>query len=173
VVRGRLSVRQAYTSQMSAVTAYGRLYHLPEPLQKRIRAYFDFLWQRRRSFSKRSVMEELPDELRFEVGEQLFAKMIDQSVMLRRCSLWFRYYFAFKLGPQCIFLPDDLIFHEGDAITHVFFVRKGLVEIMSGIDTHLELVVGARGPGQHCGDMGLFDASLDDAEDLDGDAVGR
>jgi CRP-like cAMP-binding protein len=157
IVMSQFSTEAEYTRHMDEVHAFGALYHLPPTVTRRVVAYYDFLWERKKSFSNKSLMTDLPLELKAVVAGAVHAKMIDHNPLLASCdSFGFNHMFAAKLGNIVLRLPDEVLHFEGDPVAEIYFVRRGLVDVVVGLDTPDELVVGKRSDGGHCGDIGLF-----------------
>ena len=55
-------------------------------------------------------------------------------------------------------IPEDVLYFEGDPVTEIFFIKKGMVNVVFGLDrgADSEFVVSRRSDGQHLGDVGLF-----------------
>lgn len=158
IVFSRFTAEAEYNRHMDMLQAFAKLYHLPPDVTRRVNAYYDFIWERRRDFSKMSIMDDLPLELRAVVAGSVHAKMMQHNVLLCSCeSFGFKHMFAAKISGIILRLPDDVLHFEGEETNEIFFVRSGLVEVVIGLDTVEELVIGKRRGGGHCGDIGLFD----------------
>lgn len=147
-----------FDAQFNSIRAFIKHYHLDRELKDRITEYYETLWSRRKAMdSSALVMEDLPLELRADVADAIHKRLINMNPLLRSCtSTGFKHIFAARLSQAIIRLRDDFIFFEGHEVSDVYFVRSGTVEIISGLDTDNEVVVGRRSDGQHCGDIGLF-----------------
>ncbi|KAH9260106.1 hypothetical protein BASA81_001878 [Batrachochytrium salamandrivorans] len=143
--------------------SFGRQYKLTPKLQKRIHRYYEFMYDQAKAGGSGDgaeiVNEDLPLELRGDIANAMHRKLLHSNVLLRECtSLGFRQVLAARLNPTTIRSPHDVLYFTGDVIYEVFFIKRGLVELVSDMDSESdnEVVVYRLGDGQHCGELGLF-----------------
>lgn len=143
--------------------SFGRQYKLTPKLQKRIHRYYAFMYDQTKAGglgdAAEIVNEDLPLELRGDIANAMHHKLLYSNVLLRECtSLGFRQVLAARLNPTTIRSPHDVLYFTGDTIYEVFFIKRGLVELVSGMDSEKEneMVVYRLGDRQHCGELGLF-----------------
>jgi CRP-like cAMP-binding protein len=154
IVLGRFASENEYNRQMQSVAAFSTLYKLPQDVNTKLIAYYDFIWERKKDFSRQSIMDDLPIELRAVVAGSVHSKMIENNPLFHNCvSFGFKHLFAANISPIVLRLPDEVLYFEGDPVYDVFLIRRGLVDIVVGLDTEDELVVGKRADYSHCGDI--------------------
>ena len=156
-----------------AVRIFGLQYHLTPSLQRRIRQYYDFVWERKRSFNDNAIVDDLPLELRADIADAIHNRLFQLNPLLKHCmsTIGFRKVFATRLKPSTIRIPEEILYFEKDSITEIFFIRKGVIELISNIDKPDEFTLARRSDGQHCGEVGLFDEEVTVSESLDNQNV--
>jgi hypothetical protein len=117
IVVGRFTAESEYNSHMETLQAFSRLYRLPPDVTRKLVAYYDFIWERRRNFSNQSIMDDLPFELRAVVAGAVHSKMIDYNSLLSVCdSFGFKHIFAAQISQIALRLPDDVLYFEEDVL---------------------------------------------------------
>lgn len=172
LVAWKFSTGAEYNQWMDRVSTFCSRNRLNAQMTYKLRGYYQYVWERRRTFNrggeKSNFMKDLPFELKIDVADNIHAKLFRANPMFHHSQINFRHYLATKLGPGQIKLPNEVLFFEGEPIQHVILVRDGLLELVVSIGTahesfgnmmvneHDELVVSSRAEGQYCGDLGLF-----------------
>lgn len=172
ILRTQFDAGLQYENYSRSLRVFGRHHHLPPDMQDKIQQYYDFVWDRKKSFRSKSILGDLPLELRAEVAAAMHLKLFRDNPLLFHCSTTgFRQIFAARLSPAAVRIPDELLFFQGDDVNQVFFVKKGSVILIHDVDSNRELVVGRRSDGQHCGDIGLFQGVSLDNTDANGKEI--
>jgi CRP-like cAMP-binding protein len=161
LVASRFAAKAEYNRYADSLVAYEQYHTLPTALRKRIEAYCDHIWKRRKSFLNDNVVRTLPRSMREAISEAIYFKIIHDSPVLRGCiSPGFVDEFMTLFRPQGVALPGQVLFAVDEPITTIFFIRRGRVEIRALVEVeNADLVVALRGDGQYCGDQGLFSSS--------------
>jgi len=160
IVTTRFANATEFNRQMEAIEAFERLHKIPASLRQRIRGYHRYTWKVRGTFDEKSLYDELPFELKVEVGKEMHSKLFAKApfMSIQRPTLFaFQRAVAAHLGMGSVKLPDEVIFFEGEQVEHVCFVRRGLVGLVVSLDDVDELFIGSRTTGQHCGDISTFE----------------
>jgi CRP-like cAMP-binding protein len=128
--------RQAALSEerMDEVKEYMRWRKLPRDLVMRMRRYYTYYYSRKTAFDESAILGSLSPSLRFEVVDYtlkdtigkipLFSKILDPMFMME----------VFPLLKPLSASPKELICAKGEASTCLFFLIKGQVEVISGVD---------------------------------------
>ena len=119
-----------YMETMERLTAFMRYRNIPLALQRRLRDYYAYLWENRMGFDELSVLEELPDSLRSEVALFLRRDFIEHAPLFRGASHELVREMALELRPV-VFTPGDYVFRAGQYGRHMYFISRGVVEIVA------------------------------------------
>ena len=128
--------RQAALNEekMDEVKEYMRWRKLPRELVGRLRRYYSYYYSRKTAFDESAILGDLTPALRFEVVScalkdtigriPLFAKYLDPLFQLE----------VFPLFKPVNAAPKEVIYRKGDLSLALFFLVKGQIEVISGVD---------------------------------------
>lgn len=128
--------RQAAMSEekMDEVKEYMRWRKLPRDLVGRLRRYYQYYYSRKTVFDEEAILGDLTPALRFEVVTHalkdtvgripLFARYLDPLFQLE----------VFPLFKPLNAAPKEIIYKKGDLSLALFFLVKGQIEVISGVD---------------------------------------
>lgn len=136
--------RSHHQEKMQKLTAFMRYRKLPEPIQARIRDYYNYLWESRRGYDEVSVVGDLPESLRADVSLHLNREILEKVPMFRGGSAGFIRELVMELRPY-ICIPGDYIFRKGELGDRMYFISRGNVEVVSpdGEQVYAALTEGA------------------------------
>ena len=142
-----------YMRKIETLQLFLKSQHIPMNLQKRIYQYYNFLWDRHRTFDEDSIMHELPVSLYFEVAEHIHNRMFQHSVIWKECPRTQLQLIMGKLhdAKSVVYLPLDCIFFESDPIEFLYFVEKGTVTLFRE-----NVATSMRNDGSYLGDVGMM-----------------
>jgi len=128
--------RQAALSEerMDEIKEYMRWRQLPRDLVMRMRRYYTYYYSRKTAFDEQALLGALTPALRLEVVQYtlketigkipLFASHMDPMFQME----------IFPLLQPVSAAPKETIFNKGDPSQALFFLIKGQVEVISGVD---------------------------------------
>lgn len=128
--------RQAALNEekMDEVKEYMRWRKLPRDLVSRLRRYYNYYYSRKTAFDESAILGDLTPALRFEVVSHtlkdtigripLFAKYLDPLFQME----------VFPLFKPINASPKEIIYQKGDLSLALFFLVKGQIEVISGVD---------------------------------------
>jgi len=146
--------RQAALSEekMDEVKEYMRWRRLPRDLVMRMRRYYTYYYSRKTAFDESQILGALTPALRFEVIQHslkdtigripLFSQILDPLFQIE----------MFPLFKPVSAAPKEIIFSKGDPSHDLYFLLKGQVEVLSGVDTR---ILYRLRQGQHFGESVL------------------
>jgi hypothetical protein len=123
--------RANYQEKMEEINDFLRTKRVPGPLQKRVRDYYAYLWETRKSVSSVSITEELPHTLSMEILLFLNQKILQKVSLLKSADEIFTREIVRLLQPM-VFLPDDYIIRQGELGDCMYFLSEGDVEVLVG-----------------------------------------
>lgn len=121
--------RAAYQRHMEEVNAYLRAQKVPFELQERVRDYYSYLWEQKRSVTSRTVVEDLPTSLNIELLMHQNRALIDKVEVFRGADEVFIREAVQKLRPR-VFLPREYIVRQGEYGDSMYFLTLGELEVL-------------------------------------------
>lgn len=119
-----------HLANVEKLTAFMNYRNIPPPLQKRIRDYYAYLWEKRMSFDESNVVFSLPPSLRTDVSLFLKRDIIETVPLFQGAGDAFIREIALQMTPV-IFTPGDYIYKAGELGRDMYFITQGTVEVVS------------------------------------------
>lgn len=113
--------------QLHALLSYRKI---PNSLQRKIRNYYTYRWQKRLGYDEATFLEGLPVHLQTEVALHLKKEVVDKIPLFNDTSDKLIREIALELQPM-ILTPGDYLFKAGDIGSEMFFVITGELEVLS------------------------------------------
>ena len=128
--------RQAALSEerMDEVKEYMRWRKLPRDLMIRMQRYYAYYYSRKTAFDEKAILGNLTPGLRFEVVEHTLKETIGKIPLFATALDHLFQMEVFPLLNPVSASPKEVIFNRGDASQALFFLIKGHVEVLSGVD---------------------------------------
>ncbi|CAM9246327.1 unnamed protein product [Ectocarpus sp. 6 AP-2014] len=101
---------------------------VPKGLQKRIRTFYEYLWDSGQDSHSSGLFEELPEKLKLQLNIALKKRLIDQVPLFKTFSPSGTIALVQNLIPSII-LPGELIVCQGEPATCMFFISRGSVRV--------------------------------------------
>ncbi|CAM9716906.1 unnamed protein product [Ectocarpus sp. 4 AP-2014] len=101
---------------------------VPKGLQKRIRTFYEYLWDSGQDSHSSGLFEELPEKLKLQLNIALKKRLIDQVPLFKTFSPSGTIALVQNLIPSII-LPGELIVRQGEPATCMFFISRGSVRV--------------------------------------------
>eukprot|EP00948_MAST-09A_sp_MAST-9A-sp1_P002245 g2245.t1 len=127
-----------YTDKMQAVNQYMMELKLPPETKSMVRAYYDFVWKQKKTFSNnQTLLDELPVSLYSLIARYTHQRMLQQSELFKSFNEEFLYVLSMRLGQSVCMLPEEVIFLQDDNAESMIFIHKGSVALLGKNDKHL------------------------------------
>ena len=123
------TARATYQEKMEEINDFLRTRRVPGLLQKRVRDYYAYLWETRKSVTSVSITEELPHTLSMEILLFLNQKILQKVSLFKSANEIFIREIVQLLQPM-VFLPDDYIIRQGEFGDCMYFLSEGDVEVL-------------------------------------------
>ncbi|KAH8048448.1 voltage-gated potassium channel [Aureococcus anophagefferens] len=120
---------QEFEEQLLRTNEYMRALHLPTELRDRIRDYYFHRWSEGKIFDESLILERLNPELCTEILFYKIRELIPKVPLLRTAGKRFPEILATAMDPQ-VFIEGDAVFIEGEHGQMMYFIDKGLAEIL-------------------------------------------
>ncbi|CAM9213269.1 unnamed protein product, partial [Hapterophycus canaliculatus] len=118
----------AKKTQMDGINGYMRFRKVPKGLQKRIRTFYEYLWDSGQDSYSSSLFEEMPEKLKLQLNIALKKRLIDQVPLFKTFSPAGTIALVQNLVSSII-LPGELIVRQGEPATSMFFISRGTVRV--------------------------------------------
>jgi voltage-gated potassium channel len=144
--------RRNYSRSMERLSSFMYYRNIPDPLQRRIREYYEYVWEKRIDYDESDILLTLPPSLAVDVSMFLKRDIIERVPLFSGASDAFIREIASQLQP-IIFTPGDLIMRRGERGTDMYFISRGTVDILAQDN---ESVIATLGDGDFFGEIALF-----------------
>ncbi len=124
------TARANFREKMDKISAFMRSRDLPAELQKRIRDYYNYLWETRRGSLEMEILGVLPRSLQVDVALALNSEILRKVPLFQNAEMNLIRQLVLHLQPV-IYLPGDIIFHQGEIGHGMYFIARGKVEILN------------------------------------------
>ncbi|CAM9236324.1 unnamed protein product [Chrysoparadoxa australica] len=151
----------ARKSQMDGINGYMRFRKVPLTLQKRIRSYYEYLWDSGQNSYNTSLFQELPDKLRLQLNLSLKRRLVEKVPLFKTCSPAGIIALVQNLYTSII-LPGELVVREGESAECMYFISRGKVKVFifggtpGDLDISKELYLISLHEGSFFGEMALL-----------------
>jgi CRP-like cAMP-binding protein len=146
------AAQTTFWERADGVSQYLRTRAVPESLQRQIRDYQEYIWERYRGSSTQQFLRDLPDPLRLEVVFHLTRELVEKVPLFREAEPALRNALLMCLQPL-ILVPGIFVVREGELPTGVYFVSSGELAITAEGG---ERVLGHLTEGDYFGDLSLL-----------------
>jgi voltage-gated potassium channel len=141
--------RSAYQRHMEEVNSYLRAQKVPFELQERVRDYYSYLWEQKKSITSRTVVEDLPPSLSLEILMHQNRTLLEKVEVFQGADEVFIREAVQKLRPR-VFVPREYIVRQGEYGDSMYFLTLGELEVL--VDEHQVVKLG---PGSVFGEAAL------------------
>ncbi|NBT23929.1 hypothetical protein EBT11_04685 [bacterium] len=146
------SARAAFDSKIERLNTFMKYKNMPEPLQKRILGYHEYLWQTGLGHDHETLLEDLSPGLRRSVGVFLNRHIMEQIPMLRGADAAVLHRLISGVT-SVVYTPGDTILHHGEPGDTMYLINRGEVEVVDP----KQGVVATLGGGDYFGELALLD----------------
>ncbi|MCB1146198.1 MAG: cyclic nucleotide-binding domain-containing protein, partial [Leptospiraceae bacterium] len=130
--------------KLESVESFMKRNEVPVSLRKRVRSYYNYLWDVRKGNDQYKILNDLPLHLRSEVSMFLNRDLLKKVPLFEHASDEMLRELCLALHPE-IFMPGDIIFRKGESGSRMYFISKGRVQVTdeSGQDIYATLEEGS------------------------------
>lgn len=151
-----LLVRREFLGQAEAVKQYMIFHGVGDDLQKRVVAWFDYMWETKKSSLDRdSVLCKLPKTLKTEIAVQVHLATLKQVKVFADVEPGLLKEIVLKLRSQ-VYSPGDYICKKGEPGREMYLVRSGRLEV---IQEDTEAVIATLYEGSYFGEISILNLS--------------
>lgn len=121
--------RVRYVETMEGINAFLQYRGVPVPLQRRIREYYSYRWEKRLGFDEVAILDDLSPSLRADISLFLKRDVIAKVPFFQGAGEELVRAIALAMRPQ-VYMDGDMIVRAGELGSEMFFIGRGSVEIL-------------------------------------------
>jgi voltage-gated potassium channel len=122
--------RAHHEERLERLEAFVRYKSLPPELQKKLIAYYSYIWEQRLGYDESAIVDALPSSLKMEVMLHLKREIIQKVPLFKDASEDFVREIVQQLVPV-VYMPGDWVFKAGAAGKSMFFVSRGELDVIA------------------------------------------
>jgi hypothetical protein len=123
--------KAAFSKRMEEINNFMRTRRVPVPLQQRVKGYYAYLWETRKSAASGSMLEGMPQTLTVDISLFLNRGIIEKVALFKDANeIFIRE--VVQLLHSMVFLPNDYIIRQGEYGDCMYFLSSGDVEVLVG-----------------------------------------
>jgi hypothetical protein len=132
IIIANLDVAKAnFMEKMEEINNYLSAKKIPMPLQKRVRDYYNYIWESRRSISSEAVIQGLPQSLEIEILLFINQAIVQKVPLFKNADeIFIREVIQYLRA--MVFLPNDYIIRQGEYGDCMYFLNSGDAEVLVG-----------------------------------------
>lgn len=151
-----LLVRREFLGQAEAVKQYMIFHGVGDDLQKRVVAWFDYMWETKKtSLDRDSVLCKLPKTLKTEIAVQVHLATLKQVKVFADVEPGLLKEIVLKLRSQ-VYSPGDYICKKKEPGREMYLVRSGRLQV---IQEDTEAVIATLYEGSYFGEISILNLS--------------
>ena len=132
--------RVRYIETMEGINAFMDYRGLPQPLQRRIRDYYAYRWEKRLGFDESAILNDLSFSLREDVSLFLKKEVIEQVPFFKGATEELVREISLAMRPR-VYMPGDPVFRAGEQGEEMYFIGRGEVEVLAKDGTAVQAVL--------------------------------
>jgi voltage-gated potassium channel len=123
------AAREHHMEGMDRIETFMSTHHVPADLRRRVRDYFHYLWNEKRGYVDRSLLEDLPAKLQSDLFLFMNREILAKVPFLKRACTELVEDLMRELEPR-VAVPGERIFRQGDPGDALYFIQSGAVEVL-------------------------------------------
>jgi voltage-gated potassium channel len=145
--------RAGFLDRMGDVDSFLRYKSVPRDLRKRVRDYYNYIWDSRMAHDEATILGDLMPSLRLDLMLAMHRNLIEKVPFFRNADASFIREVIPCLSPE-VMLPSDIVFSYGQPGDCMYFIGHGRVEVLAanGVD-----VLAVLDEGSYFGELALLE----------------
>lgn len=119
-----------YRAKQDRIDTFMRYRNIPADLQRKIKEYYEYVWDSRRGYDESTVFHDLPVNLKTKLSLILNRDLIEKVPLFQGASSDLVKDIILKLEP-ITFMPGDVIVEKGELGYEMYFISGGSVDVVS------------------------------------------
>lgn len=131
--------RARYVHRLDAIQEYLKDAGVSAELQIKVIGYYEYLWVRNKGKEGTEAFNELPIAFQAELSLETYQNMILKSHLFKDTPQGFIRMLS-TMVKHMLYLPNQVIANKGDIGHNMYFIHKGLVEVLTGDHDDMQTV---------------------------------
>lgn len=119
-----------YKMKMNNVDTYTQTQGIPDSIKTKTSAYYDQLWRSQLGMKGKRLLRYMPRSIRCDIKMDMLSHQIEKTFFVKSCTADFVAAIVDSLSFEA-YLPDDVLFHEGERCDSLFFIYSGEVGLFT------------------------------------------
>jgi len=142
--------RARYQQKLNTINRFLKEQNVGVGMKKRILGFYDFLWRRNRGVNLENLFQGLPISLQADITLSLYKDIIESVPLFQGTELGFTKMLSLYIKP--LLVPQgEYIVRKGDIGEEMFFINKGIVEVVSEHEN--PIIFDTMSPGRFFGEI--------------------
>ena len=120
-----------FQHQLDYVTNFLMKHQMPKRILHQVEEYFNHVLRVNNGYDVNTVIDPLPDSIRFDISVHLFRSIIENVCIFRGALPGVISSVLMHLRPVVI-IPDQVVMLEGEIGREMYFLRTGQMEVFAG-----------------------------------------
>ncbi|XP_031491060.1 potassium channel KOR2-like isoform X2 [Nymphaea colorata] len=151
IVKG--SKTERYRDRMTDLIKYMNRNKLGKDIRSQIKSHLQLQYES--SYTKASILEDIPVSIRAKISQALYSEAIHQVPLLEGCSEDFLNQIVVKMNEES-FLPGEVILEQGNPVDQVYVVYHGSLEVVMAAEGGSENIIGRLEPYSVFGEVAVL-----------------
>ncbi|XP_077983104.1 uncharacterized protein LOC144437944 [Glandiceps talaboti] len=127
------ATREAFRRRMDNTMRLLNTWKIPESVQKRVRMWYLYNWERGELLDEKEVMEAVPIKMQTDLAIHVHMGTLSKVSLFQDCDKMLLRDLVLKLR-SVLYLPGDSICTKGEVGKEMYIVNSGIVQVMGGPD---------------------------------------
>ncbi|XP_077868033.1 uncharacterized protein LOC100378354 [Saccoglossus kowalevskii] len=142
---------EAFRRRMDDTMRLLNTWKIPESVQKRVRMWYMYNWERGELLDEKEIMEAVPVKMQTDLAIHVHMDTLSKVSLFQDCDKMLLRDLVLKLRPV-LYLPGDYICTKGEVGKEMYIVNSGIVQVMSAENK----VLATLHPGSVFGEISLL-----------------
>lgn len=142
--------RSRYQQKLDTINRFLKEQNVTPSLEKRVKGFYEFLWSRNKGVDLENLFQGLPISLQADITLSLYKDIIESVPLFQGTELGFTKMLSLYIQPLLV-PKGEYIVRKGDIGEEMFFINKGVVEVVS--EHEVPIVFDTMSPGRFFGEI--------------------
>ncbi|XP_022108775.1 cyclic nucleotide-gated cation channel beta-3-like [Acanthaster planci] len=143
----------AFRRRMDNTMSLLKIWKIPESVQRRVRLWFMYSWDRRELLDEKEIMKNVPIKMQTDIAIHVHMDTLSKVSLFQDCDKMLLRDLVLKLRPV-LFLPGDYICRKGEVGKEMYIIKNGAVQVLGGQNNRT--VLATLHPGSYFGEISLL-----------------
>ncbi|XP_071785826.1 uncharacterized protein [Asterias amurensis] len=151
------ATKGAFRRRMDNTMALLQNWKIPDDVQRRVRLWFMYAWDRRELLDEQEIMKNVPIKMQTDIAIHVHMDTLSKVSLFQDCDKMLLRDLVLKLRPV-LFLPGDYICRKGEVGKEMYIIKNGLVQVLGGQNNRT--VLATLHPGSYFGEISLLSVGV-------------